>query len=86
MGGEHSKGVVSCGVLCCKVSSDEMFEFVLQLSSYMQANATYFHQGSDMCEQLAPFLRKLDDDVSFFSLFSRPRPLTIFHSEALNFP
>ncbi|BES96235.1 centaurin beta [Nesidiocoris tenuis] len=33
------------------------------LLSYMQANVTYFHQGSDLCESLQPFLRKLNSDV-----------------------
>jgi Arf-GAP/coiled-coil/ANK repeat/PH domain-containing protein len=30
----------------------------------MQACSTFFHQGSDLCEDLEPFFKKLSDDVS----------------------
>ncbi|KAF6209976.1 hypothetical protein GE061_015731 [Apolygus lucorum] len=51
------------------------------LSSYMQANVTYFHQGSDMCESLQTFLRKLNDDLSDFQKGSKDveRTLTTRH-------
>lgn len=29
----------------------------------MQACSTYFHQGSDLCEDLEPFFKKLGDDL-----------------------
>ncbi|XP_069698905.1 arf-GAP with coiled-coil, ANK repeat and PH domain-containing protein 2 isoform X2 [Periplaneta americana] len=33
------------------------------LLSYMHACSTYFHQGSDLCQDLDPFFKKLADDV-----------------------
>lgn len=30
----------------------------------MQACSTFFHQGSDLCEDLEPFFKKLGDDIT----------------------
>ncbi|KAF2898918.1 hypothetical protein ILUMI_07256 [Ignelater luminosus] len=34
------------------------------LLSYMRACSTYYHQGSDLCEDLEPFFNKLGDEIS----------------------
>lgn len=32
--------------------------------SYIQACSTYYHQGSDLCEDFAPYFKTLDDEIS----------------------
>jgi len=34
----------------------------------MHACSTFFHQGSDLCQDLDPFLKKLAENVSLLSL------------------
>lgn len=36
---------------------------IFQLLSYIQACSTYYHQGSDLCEDFAPYFKTLDDDI-----------------------
>ncbi|KAK4875509.1 hypothetical protein RN001_011931 [Aquatica leii] len=39
-------------------------EILDTMLSYMRACSTYYHQGSDLCEDLDPFFNKLGDEVS----------------------
>ncbi|XP_022918039.1 arf-GAP with coiled-coil, ANK repeat and PH domain-containing protein 2 [Onthophagus taurus] len=39
-------------------------EVLSTLLSYMHACTTYYHQGSDLCEDLEPFLKKLAEEVA----------------------
>ncbi|XP_059476562.1 arf-GAP with coiled-coil, ANK repeat and PH domain-containing protein 2 isoform X2 [Neocloeon triangulifer] len=45
------------------LNSRKKHEILGTLLSYMQACSTYYHQGSDLCEDLEPFFKKLGDDV-----------------------
>ncbi|KAI4461336.1 centaurin/arf [Holotrichia oblita] len=38
-------------------------EILSTLLSYMHACTTYYHQGSDLCEDLEPFLKSLADEI-----------------------
>ena len=61
-------------VLCTSCVSDLTFRnfqlvfLFLQLLSFMHACSTFFHQGSDLCQDLDPFLKKLAENVSLLSL------------------
>ncbi|KAF5307083.1 hypothetical protein FQR65_LT07142 [Abscondita terminalis] len=39
-------------------------EILDTMLSYMRACSTYYHQGSDLCEDLDPFFNKLGDEIS----------------------
>ncbi|KAK6617749.1 hypothetical protein RUM43_013977 [Polyplax serrata] len=43
-------------------------EILGTLLSYMQACSTFFHQGSDLCEDLELFFKKLGDDLNKMTL------------------
>jgi len=49
------------------LESFSLFLF-LQLLSFIHACSTFFHQGSDLCQDLDPFLKKLAENVSLLSL------------------
>jgi len=60
-------------VLCTSYVSDRTLEsfnlfLFLQLLSFIHACSTFFHQGSDLCQDLDPFLKKLAENVSLLSL------------------
>ncbi|XP_065337955.1 arf-GAP with coiled-coil, ANK repeat and PH domain-containing protein 2 [Cloeon dipterum] len=46
------------------LNSRKKHEILGTLLSYMQACSTYYHQGSDLCEDLEPFFKKLGEDVT----------------------
>jgi len=72
------RGDVDClcssSVLCTSCVSDHtlikfrLVSLLLQLLSFMHACSTFFHQGSDLCQDLDPFLKKLAENVSLLSL------------------
>ncbi|XP_018333831.1 arf-GAP with coiled-coil, ANK repeat and PH domain-containing protein 2 [Agrilus planipennis] len=47
-----------------KLQAVKRFEILDTLLSYMKACTTYYHQGSDLCEDLEPFFKNLADDIS----------------------
>nr|CAD7400251.1 unnamed protein product [Timema cristinae] len=44
-------------------------EVLSTLLSYMHAYSTFFHQGSDLCQDLDPFFKKLGEEVSRLESF-----------------
>ena len=40
-------------------------EILSTMLSYIQACSTYYHQGSDLCEDFESFFKTLGDDVCF---------------------
>lgn len=46
------------------IQAKKRHEVLGTLLSYMQACSTFFHQGSDLCEDLEPFFKKLGEDIS----------------------
>lgn len=45
------------------LQSRKKMEILSALLSYIQACSTYYHQGSDLCEDFAPYLKGLDDEI-----------------------
>lgn len=56
-----------------------MFVFYFQMLSYMYACSTYYHQGSDLCEDLDSFLKSLADEVKhyFYHIFQWTKSILI---------
>ncbi|XP_063703447.1 arf-GAP with coiled-coil, ANK repeat and PH domain-containing protein 2 [Culicoides brevitarsis] len=45
------------------LQSRKKMEILSALLSYIQACSTYYHQGSDLCEDFAPYFKTLDDEI-----------------------
>lgn len=48
----------------CVLQTKKRHEILSTLLSYMHACTTYYHQGSDLCDDLQPFFKSLADDIS----------------------
>lgn len=48
----------------CVLQTKKRHEILSTLLSYMHACTTYYHQGSDLCDDLQPFFKTLADDIS----------------------
>lgn len=72
---EQTNGILQATVTCFRhtvldhvytismLQARKKHEILGTLLSYMQACNTYFHQGSDLCEGMQPFLRTLDQEI-----------------------
>ncbi|GJQ71464.1 hypothetical protein Trydic_g11187 [Trypoxylus dichotomus] len=45
------------------LQNKKRYEILSPLLSYMHACTTYYHQGSDLCEDLEPFLKSLAEEI-----------------------
>ncbi|KAF7267981.1 hypothetical protein GWI33_018825, partial [Rhynchophorus ferrugineus] len=48
----------------CVLQTKKRHEILSTLLSYMHACTTYYHQGSDLCDDLQPFFKSLADDLA----------------------